>query len=252
MLSVENVTKDFGGLRALESVDVTLKSGETLGIVGPNGSGKTTLLNIVTGVYRPTSGRILFQGQDITGLKCHVIARNGISRTFQNLRLYPTLTVFENVRAAQHTGSGGLILGLINGSRNRRTRSALRIEDALELAGLARQRDVLAANLPLPARRRLEIARVLAAGPELILLDEPAGGMTPAETDEMAELIRKAVAPGRGCIVIEHKMDLITKVCDRLCVLDFGRKIAEGRPGKVLRDPAVQQAYLGRNGGQDA
>lgn len=252
MLTLSSVRKEFGALTALDDVNLELRTGEVAGIIGPNGSGKTTLLNIVTGIYPLTAGRITFQGEDITGLKSHQIAHRGIARTFQNIRLFLTMTVFQNVWTAQHSQVDGGFLGLLTSRQKRGSKSSQKVEKALDLVGLSAQSDVLAKHLPLPACRRLEIARALVAEPKLILLDEPAGGMTPAETADMAALIREAVAPGRTCVVIEHKMDLIAGVCAQLSVLDFGCKIAEGPPAEVLANAEVQEAYLGRNGACNA
>lgn len=241
MLALEGLEKRFGALVALAGVDLEVATGEVLGIVGPNGSGKTTLLNTVTGVYPPSAGRISFRGTDITNWKGHRIARLGIVRTFQNIRLFPTMTVFQNVRAAQHGRESGSLFDRSTSS----SVCAMSVESVLEQVGLLEEREVLASHLPLPARRRLEIARLLAVDAHLVLLDEPAGGMTPAETADMARLIRDVVAPGRTCVVIEHKLALIADVCTRLCVLDLGRKIAEGIPGEVLADSMVRDIYLG-------
>ena len=240
MLALEGLEKRFGALAALAGIDLEVAPGEVLGIIGPNGSGKTTLLNTVTGVYAPSAGRVSFRSTDITGWKGHRIARLGIARTFQNVRLFGTMTVFQNVRAAQH-------------GRPAPSRAGARsVESVLDEVGLLEERDVLANHLPLPARRRLEVARLLAVDAHLVLLDEPAGGMTPAETAEMARLIREVVAPGRTCVVIEHKMALIAGVCSRLCVLDFGAKIAEGNPDEVLASPMVKEVYLGTDDDSDA
>ena len=245
MLTLEGLEKRFGALVALDGIDLEVVPGEVLGIIGPNGSGKTTLLNTVTGVYAPSAGRVSFQGTDITGWKGHRIARLGIVRTFQNIRLFPTMTVFQNVRAAQYSRQPGGLIELLTGRPRPAATSTRHVEFVLEQVGLLEERDVLANQLPLPARRRLEIARLLAVDAHLVLLDEPAGGMTPGETEVMARLIREVVAPGRTCMVIEHKMALIAGVCTRLCVFDFGRKIAEGSPNEVLANPTVRGVYLG-------
>lgn len=252
MLALRGVEKRFGALAALDRIDLEVAAGEVLGLIGPNGSGKTTLLNTVTGVYPPSGGRISFQGTDITGWRGHRVARLGIVRTFQNIRLFPTMTVFQNVWASQHSRVSGGLLTLLRSRPSRRCGDTRRVEEMLELFGLLKDREVLAKHLPLPSRRRLEVARALTIDPPLVFLDEPAGGMTPAETADMARLIREVVAPNRTCVVIEHKMALIAGVCSRLCVLDFGRKIAEGLPGDVLADANVREAYLGSDGVLDA
>ncbi len=252
MLALNGVEMRFGALAALDGINLEVAAGEVLGVIGPNGSGKTTLLNTVTGVYAPSAGRISFEGTDITGWKGHRIARLGIARTFQNIRLFPTMTVFHNVWAAQHGRISGGLLGLLRSRPTLEFGDARRALEVLEQVGLLKDREVLARNLPLPARRRLEVARALAVDARLVLLDEPAGGMTSVETADMARLIREVVAPGRTCVVIEHKMALVAGVCTRLCVLDRGRKIAEGVPDEALADARVRQAYLGRGGELDA
>ena len=252
MLTLKGVEKRFGALAALRQLDLEVHADEVLGVIGPNGSGKTTLLNTVTGVYAPDAGRISFRGNDITGWKGHRITRLGLARTFQNIRLFPNMTVFQNAWAAQHSQVPGGPFGLATSRASRRSRDVQRVEETLEQVGLLGERDILAKHLPLPARRRLEIARALSARTRMVLLDEPAGGMTPSETADMARLIREMVAPGRACVVIEHKMALVAGVCTRVCVLDFGRKIAEGRPDEVLADARVREVYLGTGTGGDA
>ncbi len=245
MLKADKVSRRFGGVEALTDLDLAVGSGEIIGLIGPNGSGKTTFFNVVTGVYPPTQGRIEIAGRDVTGQSPERIVRTGAARTFQNLRIYSRMTVFENVWVAQ-TGLPDMTLrDLLFASRTRERERCDRVDYLLDRAGLADRRDVLAANLPLPDQRRLELARALVRDPALLLLDEPAGGMTPTETRDMAETIRDIALPGRTCIVIEHKMDLIADLCERICVLNFGRKIAEGAPSVVLRDPVVVEAYIG-------
>lgn len=245
MLKIDALSRRFGGLQALVEVDLDVAEGAVLGLIGPNGSGKTTLFNVVTGLYPPTAGRVFFNGRDISGRPPHDIIRRGIARTFQTPRIYQRMSVLENIRAAQH--------GLASAGAGRRTRGTTTaiddralIDGLLHATGLADRAGTLARNLPLPDQRRLELARALARSPELLLLDEPAGGMTPAETQDMARLIREVALPGRTCVIIEHKMDMIARLCDEICVLNFGRKIAHGRPETVLGDPVVLEAYLGR------
>ena len=247
MLRVERLSRSFGGVAALEALDLAVAEGEVLGLIGPNGSGKTTLFNVITGVHPPDTGRVMLRGEDISGSPPARIVRRGIARTFQNLRIYKRMSVRENVWVAQHSLPGiGLTHLLSNRSAAERERRA-EVDRLLEAVGLADRRDVLAGSLPLPDQRRLELARALVRSPTLLLLDEPAGGMTPAETAEMAALIRDFALPGRTCIVIEHKLDLISALCQRLCVLNFGRKIAEGNPQEVLQQADVLEAYLGRD-----
>ena len=232
MLNIDRLSRSFGGVAALDDLDLAVGDGEVVGLIGPNGSGKTTLFNVITGVHAADSGRVLLRGEDVTGATPARIIRRGVARTFQNLRIFRRMSVHDNVWVAQHSlpevGHMGLLSTRSGAERARRAE----VEHLLHAVGLADRRDALAGSLPLPDQRRLELARALARSPALLLLDEPAGGMTPAETAQMAELIRTFAVPGRTCIVIEHKLDLISALCRRLCVLNFGRKIADGVPGK--------------------
>ena len=251
LLEISGIGRRFGAVEALDAIDLNVEEGEVFGLIGPNGSGKTTLFNVLTGVYPPSAGQIRLDGAEIGDVPPERIARMGLARTFQNLRLIPHMSAFDNVWLAQHRRPGmGMRDILAVGGRKERARRD-EVEALLEQTGLSDRRDTFAGDLPLPDQRRLEIARALVRQPRLLLLDEPAGGMTPLETREMAELIRTVAAPGRTLIVIEHKMDLIAEICDRLCVLDFGRKIAEGPPRSVLSDPKVLDVYLGREDGDD-
>lgn len=232
MLKLERLSLRFGGVEALSGLSLEIAENSLYGLIGPNGSGKTTLFNVVSGLYRPHGGRVWLGSENITGRKPYAIVRLGVARTFQNPRLFERMSVFDNVQAARHS---------LPGTQGRES-----VEGLLGQAGLIQRRDELAKNLPLPEQRRLELVRAVARSPRLLLLDEPAGGMTPAETAQMAELISEVAAPGRTCVLIEHKINMIEALCERVCVLNFGRKIAEGRPREVFKEPAVLDAYLGR------
>jgi len=243
LLRLEGVGRRFGGIEALRDVALEVPAGARLGLIGPNGSGKTTLLNLLSGVLSVSTGAILLDGKRIEALPPHRFARLGIARTFQNLRLVAHMTVRENIWLAQHSLPAAAAM-------RRRSPAELAlaadVDRLLAPLGLEAVGDQPVSSLPLPQQRRVELARALVRKPKLLLLDEPAGGMTPAETTGIAELIALLVPVETALILVEHKIGLVQRVCPRIVVLDFGRKIADGAPDEVLRRPEVADIYFGR------
>jgi ABC-type branched-subunit amino acid transport system ATPase component len=250
LLKIEGMTKIFGGLTALQDVSFSVSAGEVTGIIGPNGAGKTTLFNIVTGIYSPTSGRVFYEGKDITGFAPERLARLSMVRTFQGIELFNQMTVLENVMVGLHTKSrSGIIASAFKLPRQVREERHIRERAArwLEFTGIGDMAHTKAANLPFGKGRLLEIARAMALDPHIILMDEPAAGLNSRETSDLAVMIKKIKDSGVTVVLVEHDMELVMDICNRIVVLNLGSKLAEGTPREIQEDEKVITAYLGED-----
>jgi len=245
VLELQTLSRHFGGVRAVDGLDLRVQEGQIFGLIGPNGSGKSTTVNVITGLFAPTSGKILFRGEDLAAVPTHRRLRAGIARTFQNIRLFGQLSVWQNLWVAQNSAEDqerqGFFARWLGGQGGVRAE----IAQLLEFSGLAHKQDELAANLAFGEQRRLELARAMAAKPKLLLLDEPAAGMNSEEIAQLRERILKLRERGVTILLVEHVMELVMGVTDRIAVLNFGQKIAEGTPAEIQAHPAVRKAYLG-------
>ena len=250
VLKVNNVSQRFGGLLALENVSMEVKEGEIIGVIGPNGAGKTTLFNCVTGIYKPTEGRVMMLGQDITGWKPHTINHLGFARTFQNIRLFPKMTVLDNVITGMFTRTkAGVISSILQLPSARREMREMeeKAGEILKIFGLYDLRYEMSTSLPYGPQRELEIARALVSNPKLLLLDEPVAGMNEQETERLLNIIKKIQQMGYTILLIEHDMRFVMNICEKIYVLDNGRLIGVGTPAEVKSNPAVIEAYLGKD-----